>query len=111
MFWRAGAMKEGQSKIWCLHLKGGLEELANLMGWTREMGQRLHVKVTEQTFTQLIKEKTGWRPHSYLSETQESYEDASDQFSPTLMVAKIRRNEFKLKVIVLSMLRKNFKNC
>ena len=60
------------------------------MDGTKGMEGRLHVKARELRFTQLMKEKPGWRPCSYSQKHKGCYEAESDQYFPTLLKAKIR---------------------
>lgn len=52
------------------------------------MEERLYGKVRELRFTQLVKQKTRWRPSSYSLKHKGFYEEESDQFSPTLLETK-----------------------
>lgn len=64
--------------------------MARFTGRAEGVEERLHVRAGELRFTQLIKEKTGWRSSSYSQKHKEFYEGESDPFFPTLLEAKIR---------------------
>lgn len=58
MFWHAGGMKEGQSKIWCLHSKGG--RAGKLNGQHRRDGREAPCKSDRtEIYSAYIKKKTG----------------------------------------------------
>lgn len=64
--------------------------MAGFTNGTEGMEGRLCVKARELRFTQLMKEKTGWRPSSYSQKHNGFYEAESDKHFPTLLKAKIR---------------------